>query len=188
MRPDFACFLAGCHQREITAGVTTFSTQKELIARVLGGFLLPLHTEILVAGGNDVVQGYEEGKQSQLLLFVRRTFYSTGRDDEVKMLNTPEAGRRVRSMTLLVDDDPHNIEIARRDGYATILYEPGTTTSLLDAIDRFVEERKRLTTTTTDGGANSGADIDMAETGANDAEAAAAAPPPPAVAAVEKAP
>lgn len=73
-----------------------------------------------IFGGDAYVENHEEGKQSQLLLAMN--FFN-----EQEMRRSPElpSSQGISPATMvLIDDDGLNIEIARRDGYHTLHYDP----------------------------------------------------------------
>jgi hypothetical protein len=139
VRPEFACYVARCLDRGLRVSVATFSTQKDLIKKVL---LRSIPSDargqarkIPVFGGNDYVPEFESGKQSQLMLSIQHFAQEAGdggggevdaegeadnNDGESKLSLDP-------SHTLLVDDDVRNIQVARSDGYATLHYQPDMT-------------------------------------------------------------
>jgi hypothetical protein len=110
-----------CIVRGIRVSIATFSTQIDLINDVLQKSL-PVYKPIPIYGGDEYVNNYGEGKQSQLYLALQ--FYN-----ENGLL---QGERKIEPLnTLLVDDDSRNIKIAKHDGYCTIEYTPGS--SLFDA-------------------------------------------------------
>ena len=124
VRPDFQCYIARCLDQGLLVSVATFSTQASLISSVLEK-AIPHEkaTSIPIFGGDDVVKGFVKGKQSQLHLSL----------EHFRQLSSPQLDV---ASTVLVDDDFRNINIARRDGYQTIYYKPGSSlfraTSSLD--------------------------------------------------------
>ena len=107
---------------------------------------------IPVYGRDDVVEGSNKGKQSQLLLAMeainRQTKITmadipvlvegetaqlqqqedagehTNKDGEKQLASTTAPALITAASTLLVDDDRRNIQIAMEDGYRTILFRP----------------------------------------------------------------
>jgi hypothetical protein len=132
VRPSFQCFLSHLllqHQSPIPIAITTFSNQKELIQQVLQQSLMDYNhgnnydtfSTIPIFGGDDLVKGYSEGKQSQLFLAMQH--YN---DDQKEKKSQPTETTIIiaPSSTLLIDDDVDNIKVARNDGYQTLLYLP----------------------------------------------------------------
>jgi hypothetical protein len=140
VRPDFPCYVAHSLDRGLRVTVATFSTQKELIKRVLQ-LSIPKDANgqartIPVFGGNDYLPEFENGKQSQLILSIQhfaRVGQGGGEGEsnggEAEHDNDGDEGRLSLgpSQTLLVDDDFRNIQVARSDGYATLHYRPDMT-------------------------------------------------------------
>jgi hypothetical protein len=138
VRPDFACYMARCVDRGLHVSVATFSTQKDLITKVL---LLSIPNDargqartIPVFGGNDYVPEFESGKQSQLMLSIQHFSQQAGDGGGGEVESDGEAESNGESKlsldpshTLLVDDDVRNIQVARGDGYATLHYQPDIT-------------------------------------------------------------
>jgi hypothetical protein len=127
VRPEFKCYISRCLDNGIQVAVATFSTQTRMIARVLEEAIPHSRaTDIVVFGGDDYVKGYSQGKQSQLFLamesFNKQQAPSQGRVAPI----TPSA-------TVLIDDDPVNIEVAMQDGYKTIHFLPDSPKMLLRA-------------------------------------------------------
>ena len=90
------------------------------------------HVNIPVYGGQDMMQNYEEGKQSQLIHAIQ-FFHSlggrNGNNDNMKDKNHMKLeSSKNQSLDLvhvvLIDDDYDNIRIAKKDGYRTIHYDP----------------------------------------------------------------
>jgi len=101
--------------------VATFSGQTDLIRSVLEQSIP--HAKIgtvAVFGSEAYVENHSKGKRSQLWMAV----------NHFGQLNPSPIHR---SRTLLIDDDPRNIRIAREDGYRTILYDPSEEKSLFDS-------------------------------------------------------
>jgi hypothetical protein len=118
VRPEFKCYISLCLEKGIRVAVATFSTQTTMIAKVLEEAIPHSRAkEIVVFGGDDHVKGYSKGKQSQLFLasesFNKQQAPSRGRAAPI----TPR-------FTVLVDDDPENIDVALKDGYKTIQFYP----------------------------------------------------------------
>ena len=122
VRPSFQCLISHCIQQGIAVAVTTFSRQTNLIAQVLEFSMLDYGettepVQIPVFGGDNWVEDYTKGKQSQLYLALKH--YNNKRHNEDADSNpliiTPHA-------TMLIDDDPENIRVAVKDGYHAILY------------------------------------------------------------------
>jgi hypothetical protein len=109
VREEFKCLINGLLYQGKPVCVGTFSTQTKLISKVLE-LSFPDSPPIPVYGGSDQVEGLTEGKQSQLSLCMR--YY----EQSVKDLR--------KEATLLIDDDPDNIKVAREDGYKAIQYRP----------------------------------------------------------------
>jgi hypothetical protein len=135
VRPEFACYIARCLDRGLRVSVATFSTQKELITKVL---LLTVPDDargqarkIPVFGGNDYVPEFESGKQSQLMLSIQHFAQEAGGGGGGEVESNGEADSSELSLdpshTLLVDDDARNIQVARSDGYATLHFQPDIT-------------------------------------------------------------
>ena len=118
LRPEFLCLIRQCHERGIHVAIATFSSQNALLRDVLQGSLIRQtnsdNYDIPVYGVNDRVAPHLHGKQNQLIL-ARNYFNEMKEDGEMDML---------LSEIVLVDDDERNIEIARRDNYRIILYDP----------------------------------------------------------------
>lgn len=129
VRPEFQCFVSGLldHGRIVT--VATFSTQTDLILDVIQKAIQHDRVDsIAVFGGDDTVAGYERGKQSQLYRSIQ---YANQAHEPAQNADHPEVPLTTILNTLLVDDDPANIEVAIADGYRTMQYVPGQ--SLLTA-------------------------------------------------------
>ena len=167
VRPSFRCFLSYClfqrqrsqqrsqkqkKRRIPVIAIATFSEQTKLIQQVLQMVLLErgggdtaaveqMTTIIPVFGGGaeeEIQQGYEKGKQSQLFLAMKhfnherqklKTLTKADDDDEAIAIATTSSTNTTTaiitpSKTLLIDDDENNIQIAQQDGYQTILYRP----------------------------------------------------------------
>lgn len=136
--PDFSCYIAHCLDRGLKVSVATFSTQKELISKVLH---LSVPTDargqartIPVFGGNDYLPEFENGKQSQLMLSIQHFAQQAEGGGDGELVREGEADSEGESkafldpsQTLLVDDDVRNIQVARSDGYATLHYRPDMT-------------------------------------------------------------
>jgi hypothetical protein len=142
VRPEFPCYVGHSLDRGLRVTVATFSTQKELIKRVLQ-LSIPndAHGQartIPVFGGDDYLPEFENGKQSQLMLSIQHFAHggqgggegeSNGGEAAGDNSNTDGEGKLSLgpSQTLLVDDDLRNIHVARSDGYATLHYRPDAT-------------------------------------------------------------
>jgi hypothetical protein len=118
VRPEFKCYISLCLEKGIRVAVATFSTQTRMIAKVLEEAIPHSRAkEIVVFGGDDHVKGYSKGKQSQLLLA----------REHLNKQQAPSRGRAAPitpRFTVLVDDDPENIDVALKDGYKTIQFYP----------------------------------------------------------------
>jgi 6-phosphogluconolactonase/glucosamine-6-phosphate isomerase/deaminase len=111
----------------IQVAVATFSTQTGMIERVMKEAIPhPRSTEIHVFGGDDYVEGYSKGKQSQLLLAM-----NSFNDQEQVKSNGRAREPIIPSATILIDDDTDNIEVALEDGYKTFAFLPDTPSSFL---------------------------------------------------------
>lgn len=112
-RPFFRCLIPECLRNDIMVAIATFSTQSELIESVLAT-IVPADVGVPIFGGDLSIDGFDQGKQSQLLSSSRWYDANHGR-----------RGRPILSSSvLLVDDDRRNIAIARRDGYRTVQFDP----------------------------------------------------------------
>ena len=128
VRPEIICLIRGCLEHGIHVAVATFSRQIKLLNKVLL-LSIPLadddkeqnrYTAIPIFGGDAYVEKHDEGKQSQLLLAMN--FFN-----EQEMRTSPQLRSNdsiTPARTVLIDDDVLNIEIARRDGYQTLQYDP----------------------------------------------------------------
>ena len=118
VRPEFKCYISLCLEKGIRVAVATFSTQTEMIAKVLEEAIPHSRAkDIVLFGGDDHVKGYSKGKQSQLFLAM----------DLYNKQQAPSRGRTAPitpPRTVLIDDDPENINVAKRDGYKTIQFHP----------------------------------------------------------------
>jgi FMN phosphatase YigB (HAD superfamily) len=118
VRPEFKCYIHICLEKGIRVAVATFSTQTEMIAKVLEEAIPHSRAkDIVVLGGDDHVKGYSKGKQSQLFLAM----------DRFNKQQAPSRGRAAPitpPRTVLIDDDPENINVAIKDGYKTIQFHP----------------------------------------------------------------
>jgi hypothetical protein len=118
VRPEFKCYISLCFEKGIRVAVVTFSTQTEMIAKVLEEAIPHSRAKgVVVFGGDDHVKGYSKGKQSQLFLAM----------DRFNMQQAPSRGRAAPitpPRTVLIDDDPENINVAIKDGYKTIQFYP----------------------------------------------------------------
>lgn len=119
VRPEVLCLIRACNKRGINVAVATFSAQNDLLHEVLHEALQTSTDnekyDIPIYGGLDRFAPHWLGKQSQLIL-ARRYFDEKKGGDGVADLLVSE--------TVLVDDDQRNIDIAQRDGYRTVFYNP----------------------------------------------------------------
>lgn len=112
--------------------ITTFSAQKSIISYLLRKAIRTNDNSLLyngttmttkakidipIYGGNDIVDGYMDGKQSQLYLAME---YFNQKRNATTSNNVGIAPNN----TVLVDDDYDNIVTARMNGYRTIHYKP----------------------------------------------------------------
>lgn len=112
VRPEFPCLISTCWHEGISVAATSFSKQIDLIQKVLASVVkAKKQSEIPIFGGDAYGDGKQDGKQSHLILAI--DYFNAKRETD-KPTN-PQT-------TLLIDDDPHNIQVAERDGYQTILY------------------------------------------------------------------
>lgn len=114
VRPSFQCYIEQCLKHGIPVAVATFSAQYDLLQSVLSARLGTAAADVPVFGGDIELEGYERGKQSQLISAIR--FFN----DKAGSGQQPFDA----ATTVLVDDDLRNIKVARKDGYRTIPYIP----------------------------------------------------------------
>jgi len=123
VRPEFQCFISGLLDNGRIVTVATFSTQTDLILDVIQKAIQHERVDsIAVFGGDDTIAGFERGKQSQLYHSIQyaNQDYTTAQNSA-----HPQIAQTTILSTLLVDDDPTNIEVAIAAGYKTMQYIPG---------------------------------------------------------------
>jgi FMN phosphatase YigB (HAD superfamily) len=125
VRPEFKCYISLCLDKGIRVAVATFSAQTRMIAKVLEDAIPHSRSkDIVVFGWDDHVKGYSKGKQSQLFLAM----------DRFNIQQAPSRGRATPitpRRTVLIDDDPENINVAIIDGYKTIQFHPDSLSKTL---------------------------------------------------------
>jgi hypothetical protein len=138
VRPEFVCLIQSCILRGILVVVATFSNQNRLIRDVIGQALAihdgqkqsvePIRSSggfaIPVFGGDLVIPGFEDGKQSQLHIALEYCA-QLGNRGQTGLQITAAKEAIDASNTVLIDDDGNNIKIAQADGYHTIHYDYG---------------------------------------------------------------
>ena len=125
VRPLFLHLISETHNAGIQVAVVTFSPQTKQIADVLD-IHFPSFAHDIVIRGRDrswdyVGNGMKEGKQPFMA-------------SAVEELHTKGDLEITKNTTLLVDDDPNNIQLALKDGVRGILLNPKKSHLLLGDI------------------------------------------------------
>jgi len=116
VRPLFAQLIRTAHEKGIHIAIVTFSPQVQHIAHVLEILFPDFAHEILIRGRDKSFHyegnGMKHGKQPYMASAVEELMT---KDDTLVI---------TRKTTLLIDDDPDNIELALQDGVRGILLNP----------------------------------------------------------------
>jgi hypothetical protein len=126
VRPMFIHLISAAHKAGIKIAIVTFSPQVNYISQVLQIHFPNFYHEIIIRGRDDSWfyegNGMKHGKQH----------YMASAVEEIMTKNKSVV--IARNTTLLIDDDPKNIQMALSDSVRGILLDPEKSDLLIDDI------------------------------------------------------
>lgn len=125
VRPQVQCLMQQVKKLGLHVAVASFSAQEELLRETIRLAMSDSDgTSMIVVGGRNSSE--KTGKRRQLEKVL----------DAMASKNAPQSTDRspVKANTLLIDDDPGNIRMARKDGYLSFWFDPDHADSFLSSI------------------------------------------------------
>jgi hypothetical protein len=120
VRPEMQCLIQRSLAKGIQTAVASFSVQEQLIRDVIRD-AIPVARDIVIRGGKN--RSEPQGKRNQLTQVLHDIHSVTSGDKSI-----------LPATTILIDDDKHNIQRAKQDGYKSLWFDPHNTQGFFDSV------------------------------------------------------